>query len=371
MGSYNHPVDLEGEAYLSNGLTTGLDTHNEPIAICGMAIRLPGNISSPDEFWEFLLDGRDARGAIPSSRYNSSVFFDSLGRPGTASVGYGYFLDSSTANPEAFDSSAFSMNRAEVSDLDPVQRQLLEIVRECLESAGESSRGQDIGVFIGSFGEDWQDLSAKDTQAHGPHRVTGSADFMLANRVSYEYDLRGPSVTYRTACSASLVALHAAVQALRSGDCSGAVVAAANLILSPSLTIGLSEVGALAPDASCKTLDASADGYARGEAVNAVYLRRLRDAIADGDPVRAVIRGTASNSDGSGSSSSSSLMNPNGLAHERLIRSAYRNARLDPADTAFFELHGTGTVVGDVTETGAVAKVFGDQGIHIGSVCWT
>ncbi|KAF2092354.1 ketoacyl-synt-domain-containing protein [Rhizodiscina lignyota] len=338
----------------------------EPVAICGMATRLPGNIASPEELWDFLLKKKDARSKVPESRFNIEAFLDPMGRPGTTTVDAGYFLDPSAVDLDSFDLNAFSMTRAEVMDLDPVQRQLLEIVRECLESAGEPEwERHDTGCFVGSFGQDWADLTAKDSQAHGIYRVTGSSDFMLSNRISYEYDFRGPSVTFRTACSASMVALHAAVQALRTGDCSAAIVASANLITSPALTIGLSEIDALAPDASSKTFDESADGYARGEAVNAIYLKRLSDAITDGSPVRAIIRGTASNADGR----TLSITNPNHKAQVDLIRHAYSNAGLSLDDTTFVELHGTGTQAGDCTESNAVAEVFSTHrhGQYIGS----
>lgn len=173
------------------------------------------------------------------------------------------------------------------------------------------------------------------------------------------------SVTIRTACSASLVALHSACQALHQGDCSAAIVAGANLILSPTNTSGLAEVGALSPDASCKTFDAKANGYARAEGVNALYLKKLSDAVACGDHIRAVIRSTASNSDGR----SSSFSNPNPDAHAALMRSAYRRVGLHPAQTGFVEMHGTGTAAGDPIEARAVGEVFGDGGTYIGSVC--
>lgn len=173
-------------------------------------------------------------------------------------------------------------------------------------------------------------------------------------------------MTIRTACSSSLVGLHEACQALYNGECEGAVVAGTSLFLSPTMTIALSEQGVLSPTGSCKTFDAKADGYARGEAINAVYIKRLDDALRDGDPIRGVIRGTATNFDGK----TIGITNPNSDAHEALMRRAYTVANIKkPSDTGFVECHGTGTNVGDPTETTAVGKVFGDRkGLYIGSV---
>lgn len=172
-------------------------------------------------------------------------------------------------------------------------------------------------------------------------------------------------MTIRTACSSSLVGLHEACQALYSGECEGAVVAGSSLFLSPTMTIALAEQGVLSPTGSCKTFDAKADGYARGEAINAVYIKKLDDALRDGDPIRAVIRGTAANFDGK----TVGITNPNADAHEALMRRAYQTAGIPPSETAFVECHGTGTNVGDPTETTAVGKVFGSKkGLYIGSV---
>lgn len=166
------------------------DVMMEPLAIVGMASRLPGGIDNPEQLWRFILNGGDARGTIPQSRYNGDAFFDSSGKPGNATVNAGYFLDHDLT---LFDSAAFPLSIPEIEALDPVQRQLLEIVRECLESAGEVvSRDKDVGCFVGTFGEDWQGLRSKDTQDFGPHRMTGSSDFAVSNRISYVYDFRGP-----------------------------------------------------------------------------------------------------------------------------------------------------------------------------------
>ncbi|KAJ5297689.1 Acyl transferase/acyl hydrolase/lysophospholipase [Penicillium antarcticum] len=339
----------------------------EPIAICGMSVRLPGGLHSPQQFWDFLVAKGDALGPIPKSRYNASAYYSEEPKPGSIQIMNGYFLDESI-DLATMDTSFFTMGASEVEKADPYHRQMLEVARECMEDAGEIWKGRRIGCFMGSFGQDWSEIQAKEDQQHGMHRLTGTGDFMLANRVSYEMDLSGPSVVIRTACSASLVALHEACLAISRGDCEGAIVGGANLILTPTMTIAMSEEGVLSPDGSCKTFSADANGYARGEAVSAIFIRPLADAIRHGNPVRAVIRATASNSDGKGTASG--IQVPNGAIHEALIRHAYDIAGItDYSETALVECHGTGTQVGDPIEATAVGRVFGPSGgVHIGSV---
>ncbi|KAF5009992.1 hypothetical protein FDECE_3829 [Fusarium decemcellulare] len=332
------------------------------VAICGIGLRLPGGIRNCDDYWNLLSNGLDARTPVPTTRYNLDGFDESLGGKDSVKVKHGYFIDEDLS---CLDTSFFTLTKTELEKADPQQRLLLEVTRECLEDAGEIDyRGQQIGCYIGTFGEDWLMMSAKEPQQGGGYAVTGHADLMLANRVSYEYDFRGPSMVIKTGCSASTIALHEACRALQSGDASSAVVAGTNIIMTPTLTATMSAGELLAADGSCKTFDASADGYARGEAITAIYVKRLTDAIRDGNPVRAIIKGTAVNCDGS----SASLVTPNGVAQEALLRKAYHNAGLDPRDTAFVECHGTGTPTGDPIETTAVGKVFGDNGIYITSV---
>ncbi|KAI0898853.1 hypothetical protein F4806DRAFT_493360 [Annulohypoxylon nitens] len=333
-----------------------------PIAICGLGIRLSGGIRSADDFWDLLVNGRDARGPVPSSRYNVDGFDGSLSGKERIETKLGYYLEDDLSR---FDPSLFSMTQKELERCDPQQRILLEVARECLEDAGETNyRGKPIGCYVGTFGDEWQNLRDKDTQHVGNHLLTGSGDWMLANRVSYEYNLSGPSMVIRTACSASLIALHEACRAIQFGDASSAVVAGTNLILGPSLTTFMTLEGVLSPDGSCKSFDASANGYARAEGITAVYVKKLTDAIRDGNPIRAVIRGTAANSDGK----KQGMLMPRAEALEALMRKIYTDAGLNPAETAFVECHGTGTSVGDPIETSAVGEVFGQSGVYIGSV---
>ncbi|RFU76193.1 polyketide synthase [Trichoderma arundinaceum] len=333
------------------------------IAIVGIGLKLPGGITTTSEYWELLVNKRSTRRQVPENRFGAHAFESKFGTPGTLKSTYGHFLE---CDLEKWDASFFSMSKAEVEKLDPQHRLLLEVIWECMENGGQKNwRGRNIGCYVGVFGEDWLDLYAKDPQHLGMHRILTGGDFALSNRVSYEYDMKGPSMTIRTACSSSLVALHEACQAIYTGECESAVVAGTSLFLSPTMTIALSEQGVLSPTGSCKTFDAKADGYARGEAINAIFIKKLEDAIRDGDPVRGVIRATATNFDGK----TIGITNPNQEAHVNLMRRAYSVAGISNiSDTAFVECHGTGTSVGDPMETGAVGQVFGSHGIYIGSV---
>ncbi|XDG09180.1 hypothetical protein ABKA04_008795 [Annulohypoxylon sp. FPYF3050] len=335
-----------------------------PIAICGMALRLPGGLTTPQELWEFLLAKGDARSRVPQSRYNLSAFYSPTGKPGTVSTEHGYFLDDSV-DLGALDTSFFTMPRTEVERADPQQRLLLEVARECFEDAGVTNwRGKTIGCYVGNFGEDWLEMFTKETQQWGMHRVVGTGDFVLSNRISYEMDLRGPSMTIRTGCSAALVGLNEACMAISRGDCEAALIGGVNLILGPNMTTALAEQGVISKDGSCKTFSADANGYARGEAVTAIYIKPLSDALRDGNPVRAVIRATSHNVDGK----TPGMSQPSTEAQEALMRRAYKVAGItDFSQTAMVECHGTGTPTGDPIETKAVARVFGESGVYIGS----
>ncbi|KAJ5770265.1 Acyl transferase/acyl hydrolase/lysophospholipase [Penicillium nucicola] len=351
---------------MSTSMCDSLSGTSTPMAICGMALRLPGGISNDAQLWEFLLAKRDARSRVPNTRYNASSYHSKSGNHGTSKSEYGYFLDESV-DLGTLDTSFFSFTKLELEYIDPCQRQLLEVVRECFESAGEVNyRGRDIGCFVGSFGDDWTESLTHDHQTSAKYPLMVGGDFAIPNRVSYEYDLHGPSLSIRTACSSSIVALHSACLSIERGDCSAAIVAGFNLILTPTMTMIMTAKGVLSADGSSKSFDADADGYGRGEAVNAVYIKPLKDAIRDGNPIRAVIRGTATNSDGK----SAGFTVPSPDAQEDVIRKAYQAAGISNlSQTAFVECHGTGTTVGDPIEVAAVANTFGgDTGLFIGSV---
>ncbi|PKY05762.1 putative polyketide synthase [Aspergillus campestris IBT 28561] len=345
-----------------------------PVAVVGMAMRLPGGVGSETEFWDLLINKRDGLGEVPETRYNIDAFYHETNR-GAIHARHGHFLQQDIAH---FDHAFFETAKAEAEKMDPQQRILLEVVWECFENAGQTGHAgigrprttvdgspRPIGCYVGVFGEDWLDLQSRDLEHADRYRVIGSADFALANRVSYVYNLGGPSITLRTGCSSSLVGLHEACQALHSGECSSALVTGTNLIFTPSMTSCMSNNMVLSKSGLCRTFDAQADGYGRGEAVNAIFIKPLHDALRDGDPVRAVIRSTAINCDGR----TPNITTPGVDAQERLIRAAYKKAGIcDISDTAYFECHGTGTTAGDVTETCAVARVFEKSGVYIGAV---
>jgi acyl transferase domain-containing protein len=337
-----------------------------PVAICGIGLRLPGGIRSDSDLFALLVNKRDARGVVPADRYNIDAYYDPRGRPGSIITRHGYYLDEDLTR---MDASMFSMSKAEIIQLDPGQRLLLEVTREAFEGAGEGDfRGKNIGTFIGHFTQDWEDLQHTDLMHGAPYQLTGKADFVLSNRLAYEYDLTGPSVNIKTACSATAEALHEALLAIRAGSCPSAIVAGANLIMTPKGSAGMTAMGVLSPDGSCKTFDSSANGFARGESVSAIYIKRLDLALQDGNPIRAVIRACDSNADGGGTGRTFGTPNP--ISQEALIRQTYAGAGLDLHSTSVLECHGTGTPVGDPLEVQAVANCFADgvKDVYIGSV---
>ncbi|XHG00063.1 hypothetical protein AWENTII_003534 [Aspergillus wentii] len=287
-----------------------------PIAICGIGLRLPGGISTPAQLWDFLLEKKNAKSRVPESRYNVSSYYSKSGGNGVIKTEHGYFLDDNLA---ALDTSFFSFTKVELEAVDPQQRLLLEVVRECLESAGEVDyRGKDIGCFVGSYGDDWIQNLFHDPQMYSKYPLMVGGDFSIPNRILYEYDLRGPSMMIRTACSSATVGLHEACLAIQRGECSAAIVGGCNLVMSPTMT--------------------------------AIMSRK---------------EGTATNCDGK----TSGVNVPSALAQENVIRKAYAAAGIDDiSDTPFVECHGTGTAVGDPIEVAAIANTFGDRGIYIGAV---
>jgi acyl transferase domain-containing protein len=341
---------------------------DSPIAIVGIGLRLPGGCHDAASYWDLLVNKKDARTPVPPERFNVDGFHTTKSEgTGSLEVKHGYFLDEPV---DRFDAGFFSMSQAEVERLDPQQRLLLEVVYEAMENAGETgSRGRNIGVYAASFGADWAQVQGKDLQDQSVYGLTGMDDFVLANRVSYEFDLHGPSMTVKVGCSSGLVALHLACEALQRADCSGAIVGASNLLLSPDTFMFLDHMGVLSSDGSSKSFDAAANGYARGDAVTAIYIKPLDAAIRDGNPVRAIIRGTSINADGK----TRGLFTPNPDAHTALIRRAYEKAGISkPEETLLAECHGTGTTTGDPMELIAVSKVLGSKDgkmTYIGGVC--
>jgi acyl transferase domain-containing protein len=260
------------------------------------ACRLPGGIDSPSGLWEFLMSKRSAQGSIPKSRFNGPGFYSSEGsRQGVMDVDGGYFLEDDI---RLFESSFFGINNLEATYMDPQQRKLLEVVFECFEDTGmslEHISGSNTGVYVGNFTIDFQGIQTRDPDFVHSYTATGCGTTILANRISHVFNLHGPSFTLDTACSSSIYGLHTAVTAIRAGDCDGAVVAGVNLIMAPEQHLGTMKAGVLSPDSTCHTFDTAANGYGRGEAVNAIYLKRLSSALADNDRIYAIIRGTAAN----------------------------------------------------------------------------
>ena len=328
---------------------------SEPIAIVGMAGRFPGGANSVEDLWERLRGGHDCIQPVPTERWRVDGFAD--GKGGSGLIDRGGFVD----NVGGFDASFFNVSPREARQLDPQQRILLEVAVDAFGNAGISNgvlADAEVGVYVGVVNNDYLQLQLADPDAVDIYSVVGGVNCMLANRISYHLDLRGPSMAVDTACSSSLVAAHLACQSLRSGETEVALAAGVNLILSPFTTFAYTRAFPLAADGRCKTFDASADGYVRGEGCAAVVLKRLSDAQRDGDPIWAVIRGSAVNQDGR----TNGLTAPNGLAQERVIRAALRNADVAPARVTVLEAHGTGTQLGDPIEVEALRSVYGSVG---------
>jgi acyl transferase domain-containing protein/acyl carrier protein len=329
---------------------------NEPIAVVGMGCRFPGGANSPQAFWDLLNEGRDAIRDVPADRWDKEAFFDAdPDTPARMSVRNGGFLD----DVAGFDPAFFGISPREALTMDPQQRLLMEVSWEALEHAGlspERLAGSPTGVFFGLCNSDhFHRVLQRGSDTIDAYIASGNAHSVASGRVSYFLGLQGPALSIDTACSSSLVALHVACQSLRSGESRTALAGGVNLMCSPETTIALTKAHMLAPDGRCKTFDASADGFARGEGCGVVVLKRLSHAQADGDRVLALIRGTAANQDGR----SGGLTVPNGPAQEAVIRAALADAGVAPADIGYVEAHGTGTSLGDPIEVRALAGALG------------
>ncbi len=325
----------------------------EPVAIIGIACRFPG-ADTPEAYWENLRGGRDCITEVPPDRWDVDRFYsEGSPTPGKMSTRWGGFLE----DPALFDAAFFGIAPREAVDMDPQQRIALEVCWEALERAdiaADAIEGSATGVFLGISSNDYGRLHFSNPAGYGLYASTGNALSIAANRISYALDLRGPSVAIDTACSASLVAIHHACRSLQQGECDLALAGGVNLILSPDVTVAFSQARMMAADGRCKTFDASADGYVRGEGCGILVLKRLTAAIDDGDRVIAVVRGSAVNQDGR----SNGLTAPNGPSQEAVIRSALAASVLEPGDIDYVEAHGTGTPLGDPIELRALGNVF-------------
>ncbi len=342
---------------------------SEPVAVIGMACRFPGGGDNPEAFWRLISGGRDAVGEVPPDRWNIDDYYDpDPTAPGKMNTRWGGFLN----RVDEFDADFFGISPREAVRVDPQHRLLLEVAWEALEDAGLPAGDlaqTKAGVYVGVIGSDYALMQSRDLTDMDVFSGTGSSHAILANRLSYVLNLNGPSIALDTACSSSLVTVHLACQSLRRRESHVALAGGINLILSPEMTLALTKAHMMAPDGRCKTFDALANGYVRGEGCGMVVLKRLSDALADGDRMIAVIRGSAVNHDGR----SNGLSAPNGLAQEAVIRAALADADLAPTDVGYIEAHGTGTRLGDPIEVEALRSVFGagrspDEPLVVGSV---
>lgn len=336
----------------------------ESIAIIGIGCRLPG-ANNPEAFWQLLCQGEDAIAEIPADRWDVDQFYDpEPGKPGKMSTRWGGFLE----QVDGFDAAFFGISPREVERMDPQQRLVLEVAWEAIENAGiapESLSGSQAGVFMGIGNYDYCRLLSRDINRTSAYDGTGNTLSIAANRLSYTLNLRGPSVVIETACSSSLVAVHFACRSLQSGESNLCLVGGVSLMLSPEPFVTYSHARMMAADGRCKTFDARADGYVRGEGCGVIVLKRLADALKDGDRIQGVIRGTAVNQDGL----SNGLTAPNGPAQQVVIRSALNNAGITPAQISYVETHGTGTSLGDPIEFKSLKAVL-MQDRDLDRPCW-
>ncbi|MBF0100076.1 MAG: SDR family NAD(P)-dependent oxidoreductase [Desulfobacterales bacterium] len=339
---------------------------SEPIAIIGMGCRFPGDADTPEKYWEFLSSGKNGIREIPKDRWNVESLYD----PNPDALGKIYirhagFID----HPDQFDPAFFRMSPREAESLDPQHRLFLEVAWESLEHAGIDPKtliGSQTGVFAGIGQNDYArfQLNSGNLSRITAYDGTGNLFCFVSGRLAYILGLNGPNVTLDTACSSSLVAIHLACQSLRARECNMAIAGGVHLVFSPEITVFLCRTHVLSPDGICRTFDANANGFGRGEGCGVIILKRLSDALAQNNNILALIRGSAINHDGA----SSGLTVPNQLAQNALIRQAICNSNIDPTQIGYIEAHGTGTSLGDPIELAALASVFNTHPLYIGSV---
>ncbi|MGV8872784.1 MAG: polyketide synthase Pks13 [Rhodococcus sp. (in: high G+C Gram-positive bacteria)] len=349
-GEPDEPVGTVDDAFYTSGGQSG-DAHD--VAIVGLASRFPGTGQTPEQMWSLLIEGRDGITDLPDGRWQEFTSDPVIAAAVAATVTKGGYLD----DVKTFDAEFFAMSPNEVVNVDPQQRLALELTWEALEHAhipASSIKGRQVGVFIGSSSNDYQLIAVSDPAVH-PYALTGTSTAIVANRVSYFYDFRGPSIAVDTACSSSLVAVHQAVRSLRTGESDLAVAGGVNMLLAPPITVGFGQTGVLAPDGRIKAFSSDANGMIRSEGGGLVVLKRLDDAERDGDDILAVIAGSAINQDGR----SNGLLAPNPDAQADALRFAYRDAGINPSGVDYIEAHGTGTILGDPIEADALGRVVG------------
>ncbi len=343
-----------------------------PIAIIGMACRFPGEASNPEKFWDLLINQKDAMVPIPETRWNADRHCSD--NPATKGKMYnrlGAFISQPITE---FDPGLFSIPPREAECLDPQQRLLLEVSWEAMENAGQNVQalaGSNVGVFVGGFTLDHliNQMSAQGRSHIGSHTAVGSTLTVLSNRISHTFDFRGPSISMDTACSSSLVAFHQACLAIKNGDCHMSLVGGVNIMMRPEYPITMCKGGFLAKDSHCKSFDERADGYARGEGAGVVLIKALDQAIADKDPILAVVNASGVNQDGR----THGITVPNPDAQKDLIKRVCSEGKVEPSSVAYVEAHGTGTPVGDPIEADAIGSIYGagrsqDNPVVIGSL---
>jgi acyl transferase domain-containing protein len=345
--------------------------HTEPIAIVGMAMRLPGKIKNANDLWNVLVNGIDCIEEIPANRWDKDALYDpDPNAPGKLYVKEGGFIE----DIEYLDGPFFNISPIELESTDPQQRILLEVTHEAFENAGidvNSLVGSDTGVFIGIDNVDYEarQIRSKDYKLISGYCYTGTGPTGASGRISYTMGLRGPCMTIDTACSSALTCTHVAMQALRNKDCKIAVVGAASIISEPDQSLNFCRLGALSPEARCKSFDDAANGYIRSEGVCAMIIKRLSDAQKDGDNILAIIKGSAVNQDGK----SKRLTAPSTAAQGLMHAAALKNAQLQPTDIDYIEAHGTGTKVGDPVEINGILLAYKnfrtkDKPLYIGAI---
>ncbi len=349
-----------------DGDQSSLGKRQTPLAIVGIGCRLPGGVECWQDYWRLLEEGRDAIEETPSDRWSLKKFYSSSPAPGKTQSRWGGYVRAI----DQFDPQLFGIAPREAAAMDPQQRMLLEVAWRAIEDSGhaiERIAGNDVSVFVGisSFDYAVAGLSSEDRGVIGPYSNTGGSSSIAANRISYCFDLRGPSVAVDTACSSSLVAVHMACESIWNGDSQLALAGGVNALILPDFYVAFSQLGVLSPDGRCKTFDAKANGYVRSEGAGMVLLKPLADAMRDGDCIYAVIRATALNQDGR----TPGLTVPSEAAQASLVRAACQRAGIAPREIQYVEAHGTGTAVGDPIEANALASVL-SEGRPKNQPCW-
>jgi thioester reductase-like protein len=329
---------------------------NEPLAIVGIGVRLPGQSVDVDSFWKFLAEGRSGIVEVPKDRWDIERYCQTDGSvPGTMVTSWGGFVD----NLDKFDARFWGITPREAMRMDPQQRWLLEVAWEAIEDAGvppSSLRGEKIGVFVGISTHDYSAIQGNDIDQTDAHTNSGSTLSIASNRISYLLDLKGPSLSVDTACSSSLVGVSIACRQIWSGECDAALAGGVNLMCAPHATVGFSKASMLSPDGQCFAFDARANGYVRGEGAGMIYFKRLSKALEDNDRIYAVIRAAVMNQDGH----TSSMTVPGAEAQAAMLRRAYEEAGIRPEHVVYMEAHGTGTPVGDPIELSALGRVLSE-----------